>query len=241
MSGSSRQDGHLRQPTRGCKRRHQCILGTGMPVVPPSRVLALRASPLPGVPQGGTRGTCPAAAAASGTASAHTSPRRCVPGCQGHLKDSAGREKGVNATQTLGAPRKFRCNCTARETQRGGQGKGRSPCSGWRPLRAVSQAGSCSPPPWQWQQKHIFHPGKHRDDRACGAPHPCCAWKDIFDLFCIHWDGWEDTAVADSVRDEEQEVTADDLLCHKHPAREEQVRQSTTLQLQCQSSSPGIA
>lgn len=97
---------------------------------------------------------------------------------------------------------------------------------GWRSL----QARSCSPPPWQWQQKCIFHSGEHGDDRACGALHPCCAWKDIFDLFCIHWDWWEDTAITDSVRDEEEEVTADDLLCHKHPAREEQVRKSITLQ-----------
>lgn len=62
------------------------------------------------------------------------------------------------------------------------------------------------------------------------SPASLLAWKDIFDLLCIHWDGWEDAAVADSVRDEEQEVTADDLLCHKHPAREQQMTKSTTLQ-----------
>lgn len=60
-----------------------------------------------------------------------------------------------------------------------------------------------------------------------GPVEPCWAWKDIFDFFCIHWDGWEDAAVTDGVGDEEQEVTADDLLCHKHPAREEQVTKST--------------
>lgn len=60
-------------------------------------------------------------------------------------------------------------------------------------------------------------------------------WKDIFDLFHIHQDGWEDAAVANSICDKEQQVTADDLLCHKHPARKEQVGEGTSLPLQCQS------
>lgn len=70
--------------------------------------------------------------------------------------------------------------------------------------------------------------------------HPGCAWKDIFDLFCIQQDRWEDTAVAGSIRDEEQQVTAGNLLCHKHPARKEWAGESTSLLLQHQGSSPGI-
>lgn len=105
---------------------------------------------------------------------------------------------------------------------------------------AVPQVGPCPPPVWQLSPEHIFHPSKHGDERTCGATLLCCVWKDIFDLFCIQQDGWEDAAVTGSIYDEEQQVTAGDLLCHKHPERKEGVGESTSLPLQCQSSSPGI-
>lgn len=75
------------------------------------------------------------------------------------------------------------------------------------------------PNPWQLSWEQVFHPSKHRDERACGTICPRCAWKDIFDLFHIQQDGWEDAAVAGGICDKEQEVTAGDLLCHKHPAK----------------------
>lgn len=84
----------------------------------------------------------------------------------------------------------------------------------------------CSPPHGSGSRS-AFPTLVHRAERACGALQPCPAWKDIFDLLCIHGDGWEDAAVAGSVRDEEQEVTAGDLLGHKHPARGEKAQLSS--------------
>lgn len=51
-----------------------------MPMVKPSRGV-LSVLQCPGIPQDGMRGTCPAAASASGTASVHTSLKRYVRGC----------------------------------------------------------------------------------------------------------------------------------------------------------------
>lgn len=87
------------------------------------------------------------------------------------------------------------------------------------PSLTVPRVRPCPPPPWQLSWEKVFHPRKHGDKRACGALHPCCAWEDIFNFFHIHQDRWEDAAVAGGIHDEEQEVTAGDLLCHKHPAK----------------------
>lgn len=95
MSGSSQQDG------QGCKRRHLCISGPGMPAVPTSHQLS---PPTPAVPgylrvEGMARVRPPAQLLGAHPLALH---RSVV--CEAVKDRRGGQGKGMDATQTRWAP-----------------------------------------------------------------------------------------------------------------------------------------